>query len=220
MIATPVMPAHIARLPRDRHGRPIPWFVATLDTGARDFRIADQQRHRDALRFQRCWICGDRTGGFVAFTIGPMCAVNRISSEPPAHRDCAVYAARVCPFLANPGMRRRVTGVPDEVVPAAGDPLLRNPGVALVWVTRSYRTFRPERGNAGLLCAIGEPTETRWFCEGRDATRGEVLASMESGLLALQAACQRDDDPAGSLRLLDAEYRRALALLPAEEAAP
>lgn len=219
LLDTVPMPPGIARLPRNVAGYPIPWFVATLDTGVRDFRIADQQRHRDALRFHQCWICGMQTGKYVAFTIGPMCAVNRISGEPPSHRDCAVYAARVCPFLSNPGMRRRESGIPDEVVPAAGDPILRNPSVALVWVTRSYRVFRPDMGNAGLLCEIGDPTETRWYARGREATRAEVLASMESDLPFLREACQRDDDPAASLAMLDAQYRRALTLLPTAEAA-
>lgn len=214
LLDTVPMPARIARLPRNQVGYPIPWFVATLDTGVRDFRIADQGRHIDALRFRLCWICGERTGSHVAFVIGPMCAVNRISAEPPAHRDCAIYAARVCPFLANPGMRRRESGIPDEVVAAAGDPILRNPGVALVWVTRTYRIFRPPLGNAGLLCEIGDPTETHWYAQGRDAARAEVMASMESGLPALRNACQMDDDPAESSAMLDVQYGRALALVP------
>lgn len=215
LVDTVPMPPRIAQLPRNTVGYPIPWFVATLDDGTRDFRIADQKRHIDALRDKLCWVCGGPAGAFSAFTIGPMCAVNRISGEPPAHRDCAIYSATVCPFLANPGMRRREARKPEGVVPAAGDPILRNPGVALVWVTRSYKVIRPDAGNAGLLCEIGDPTETLWFAEGRSATRAEVLASMESGLPILREACQRDDDPAASVRMLDAEYGRALALLPA-----
>jgi hypothetical protein len=213
-VDTVTMPPRIAKLPRNAVGYPIPWFVATLPDGTRDFRIADQERHFNALKFGLCWICGQKTGANVAFTIGPMCAVNRISSEPPAHRDCAIYSARVCPFLANPAMRRRPHDV-EGVVPAAGEPILRNPGVALVWVTRSYKTFRPSLGNAGYLCEIGDPTETLWFAEGRAATRAEITASIDSGLPALQDACQRDDDPATSLRMLGAQVAQALTLVPA-----
>ena len=33
-----------------------------------------------------------------AFVIGPMCAVNRvIAPEPPSHRDCGTFSARVLP---------------------------------------------------------------------------------------------------------------------------
>lgn len=216
LVDTTPMPSRIARLPRNAVGYPIPWFVATLEDGTRDFRIADPQRHVDALRFKLCWLCGQRSGKNVAFTIGPMCAINRISSEPPAHRDCAIYAAQVCPFLTNPTMRRRESGIPEEVVPAAGEPLSRNPGVALVWVTQTYRAFRPQMGNAGYLCEIGEPTEVLWFAEGRSATRAEVMSSIDSGLPALTEACQRDDDPAESVRYLDSQVQRALMLVPSE----
>lgn len=209
------MPPRIARLPRNRQGYPIPWFVADLPDGSRDFRIASQEKHVDALRFGLCWVCGARRGAYAAFTIGPMCAVNRISAEPPAHRDCAVYSATVCPFLSVPNMRRRESGKPDGLVDAAGIAILRNPGAVLVWVTRSFKTFRPEFGAAGVLCKLGNPTELHWFAEGRTATRAEVLASMESGLPSLKAACEQDDNPAHSLQVLDREYRRALALVPA-----
>lgn len=208
------MPRRVAWLPRNQAGYPIPWFVADHN-GVRDFRIASQQRHTAALREKLCWVCGDRTGAFSAFTIGPMCAVNRLSSEPPAHRACAVYSALVCPFLANPNMRRRPVGDDDpELVAPAGVPIMRNPGVAVVWVTRSYRVFRPEMGNAGVLCRIGDPTEVLWFAEGRPATAAEARAAMDTGLPALQEACQRDADPQASLVYLTAQFERALTLLP------
>jgi hypothetical protein len=208
------MPPHIARLPRSRQGYPIPWFVATLPDGTRDFRIADQERHVDALRFNLCWICGQTYGRYRAFVIGPMCAVNRISAEPPGHVACSVYSARVCPWLATPQMTRREGHKPDGVVEAAGHTIRRNPGVALVWVTLRHTVFRPEFGVDGLLCELGEPTSLQWFAQGRDATRAEVLESMNSGLPALREACQLDADPADSLRMLDEQCQRALALVP------
>jgi hypothetical protein len=212
------MPPRIARLPRNKAGYPIPWFVAELDDGTRDFRVASEERQIDAIRLKLCWVCGGPSGAYAAFVIGPMCAVNRISAEPPAHRDCAIYSARVCPFLAVPRMRRRENNLPDGMVEAAGGPIRRNPGVALVWVTRTFTVFRAPMGNQGRLHRFGDPTEVLWYAEGRTATRAEILASMESGLPALQEACQLDDDPADSLRMLDKDYQRALALLPQEVA--
>lgn len=209
------MPPAVARLPRNRQGYPIPWFVATLPDGSRDFRVADGERHADALRFGLCWVCGGRRGAFAAFVIGPMCAVNRISAEPPAHRDCAIYSALVCPFLSVPNMRRRDNNLPDGTADAGGISIPRNPGVALVPVTRRFTSFRAEFGARGVLCELGDPTELHWYAEGRTATRDEVLASMQSGLPALQAACAEDEDPAASLRVLDREYAKALALVPA-----
>ena len=201
-------------LPLDRHGRPIPWFVATLDDGTRDPRIADSDRWADAVRFRLCWVCGQKLGRHLAFVIGPMCAVNRVSSEPPSHRDCAIYSARACPFLATPTMRRRTSNLPEHRESAGGVALARNPGVALVWVTTGYHV---ERVDGGHLVFFDDPTETQWYCEGRPATRAEVLASIDSGLPLLQAACQEDDDPQASLAALASQHEQALKLLPVED---
>lgn len=208
------MPSRIAGLPRNKAGYPIPWFVATLEDGSRDFRIAGTFQMLTAVQHKLCWVCGQPLGTYYAFTIGPMCAVNRISAEPPSHRDCAIYSALVCPFLSNPAMRRR--DLPDVagLVEPGGQPVLRNPGVTLVWLTRSFHAFTAPFGNEGILFEIGDPTETLWFADGRKATRAEVRDSMESGLPALVDACRQDDDPDSSFRDLDANYRRALTLLP------
>src|SRR5215471_20238556 len=99
------MPERVAKLPRDEKGRPVPWFVAWPD-GKPDFRCVDAPKIYIAYRDQLCWICGEKLGKFLAFPIGPMCAVNHIASEPPSHKDCAIYAAMACPFLATPKMHR------------------------------------------------------------------------------------------------------------------
>ncbi len=210
------MPPRIAKLPRNGVGYPIPWFVATLDDGARDFRIAAFGKMVDATNRRLCWICGGRLGAFMAFVIGPMSAVNRVTSEPPSHSDCAVYAARVCPFLTRPAMQRRPGAKAADTVPAAGVLLERNPGVALVWTTRSYKPFRPDRGEDGILYQIGQPTGVSWWANGRAATRAETLASIESGLPALVEACKLDGDPAAATRDLDLRVAQAMTLLPAQ----
>ena len=72
--------------------------------------------------------------------------------------------------------------MPEERHAAAGIPIDRNPGVICLWITRSFAPFQAYGGNAGVLFRLGTPVETLWFCEGRAATREEVLTSMESGL--------------------------------------
>lgn len=208
------MPGRIARLPRNPVGYPIPWFVADLDDGTRDFRIASGDKQVRAVREKLCWVCGDRVGQYVSFTIGPMCAVNRVSGEPPAHRDCAEYSAKVCPFLANPSMKRRPVGERADTIPAAGEMIERNPGVTLVWTTRSFRPFRPTMGHDGLLFELGEPTHVGWWCGARAATRAEVLASIDAGLPALREACQKDADPQDSLRYLQTQVDLAMQFVP------
>lgn len=208
----PPLPARMARLPLDKHGRPVPWFVAFID-GQPDFRVIGPGRMETAVRFGNCWVCGQPVGRYKAFVIGPMCGVNRVSAEPPSHRDCAVYSAQACPFLATPTMRRRETGLPEDRVDPAGGFIQRNPGVALVWVsTNPSRIWLPD----GLLFNVGDPVEALWFAHGRSATRAEVLASIDSGMPLLRAEAEADPDPVGAVAELDRLHAAALRLIPAE----
>jgi hypothetical protein len=197
-------------LPKDKTGRVVPWFVEWID-GVPDFRIARREAIWDGIRFDACWLCGRRVSVHKAYVIGPMCAVNRITAEPASHRECARYAVQVCPFLVRPDMRRRPADDVAGTVPAAGGMLLRNPGVSLLWVTRSFDTVSDGKG--GTLIEIGPPVRVEWWAEGRAATRAEVLAAIESGLPALRAAADIDGDRGH--RVLDREYAKALELVPA-----
>src|SRR5262245_2742625 len=96
----PPVPERMRKLPLHR-GYPVPWFVEWIE-GVPDFRIMDGRKLVRAVKEKRCWVCGELMGSYLAFTIGPMCAVNRISAEPPSHRECASFSARGCPFLTRP----------------------------------------------------------------------------------------------------------------------
>lgn len=207
----PTLPDNMARLPRDKHGRPVPWFVAWVD-GVPDFRVMGGDKITDALRFDLCWVCGRKRGRWGTFVIGPMCAVNRVSAEPPSHSDCATYSAQACPFLVTPRMHRRENRLPEGHVPPAGEMIRRNPGVALLWTSRDWR-FR----NDDKLFHVGSPSRVAWYAEGRDATRAEVLASIDSGLPILRNVAE--EEGRGAVRALEAMHADALRLIPAEEAA-
>lgn len=204
----PPMPSRIAKLPRDHRGYPVPYFVAWVD-GKPDHRIADQAKMARAMRFGLCNVCGETLGRFKCFVIGPMCAVNRLSAEPPVHLECGEWSARACPFLSIPAKKRRDNSLPDEVVEPAGNMIRRNPGAVLLWVTRRYQIIRDRRG---YLFRIGDPEETRWVMEGREATRQEVLASFESGLPLLREVA--DKQGLGAPEELEREYQKALTLVP------
>jgi hypothetical protein len=206
------VPARIARLPRDKHDRPLPWFVVAGQDGQPDFRLSSTAKVHEALRFHLCWVCGQTLGTWQAFLIGPMCAVNRTTAEPPSHRDCATYSAQVCPFLAIPGMRRRDTGLPDDkTVP--GEMLARNPGVCVLWVVRGRRWVLFPDGKGGMLFDVGDPADVEWWAQGRAATREEVLASIDGGMpfLQEQADAEGPDALAELVRMRD----RALTYAPA-----
>jgi hypothetical protein len=205
----PPAPARIAALPVDARGYPVPWFVSWVD-GKPEFRAADAAKRVQAVRLRLCWVCGEPLGAYMAFVIGPMCSVNRVSAEPPCHRECAEYSARACPFLSKPQMTRREGGMPEACTDGPGHMIRRNPGVACVWVTRGYRLVSDGRG--GALLRIGDPTEVSWWAEGRPATRAEVLASIDSGLPLLRGQIPPDD--AEQLAVLERMYVAALALVP------
>lgn len=211
------MPGRIATLKQDKAGHPIPWFVAWID-GKPDFRVVRRGGIETALARKLCFICGvpflrqERR----AFVIGPMCAINRVAPEPPAHKDCAVYSAMNCPWLATPSMKRRERGLPEDHMAPAGVAILRNPGVALVWVT-DYRAWKKFDAPGGVLFDVGEPKEALWFAHGRAATRIEVLASIDSGIPILLAEAEREG--VDSVAHLDAMRDRAMAWIPADETA-
>jgi hypothetical protein len=204
------IPKGIAALPVDR-GYPVPWFVGWVDDKP-DFRVIRPGGVRDAVKGDLCWICGRPLFlGRRAYVIGPMCAVNRVSAEPPSHIICADWSARACPFLTRPHARRREAGMPEDGVAPAGTMIRRNPGVALVWVTNQTTYFTLPDG--GVLFDVGHPMETRWYAEGRQATRVEVLESIGTGMPLLAEEAEREGPKA--LAALDQMAQRAMKLLPA-----
>jgi hypothetical protein len=211
----PDLPQRMINLPRDLRGFPIPWFIHIDAAGVPDFRVIGKDKLVDAVRKRLCWCCGQSLGKHMAFVIGPMCAVNRVISEPPSHRDCAIFAAKACPFLANPRMRRLpMDDLPEGSRGAAGVPLDRNPGATCVWVTQSYRIWNV--GN-GILFRLGVPEQTLWFCQGRLATRAEVVHSINAGLPTLLEMAQREPDAIVAIKELKQQVENVLPLLPRDD---
>ena len=203
------LPDRMRRLPKDSAGRPVPRFVEWID-GVPDFRVMSFDHLRLAVRLKLCWVCAQPLGANATFTIGPMCAVNRVSAEPPSHLDCATYSALACPFLSNPARVRREAHIPDGAVVPAGISIPRNPGVALLWTTRSWKV-EPE--GRGVLFRLGDPTRVEWYAEGREATRAEVMASIETGLPTLQEMATQEGQRA--VAALETQVADALELVPA-----
>lgn len=205
------IPAKMLKLPVAR-GYPVPYFVAWLDgdgkplprgQGTPDFRVLFPDVVRDCYFNERCWVCGGfLNSAWQSFVIGPMCSVTRTSAEPGGHYDCACWAAAACPFLARPHARRRdITG--PAIVDAPGEMIDRNPGASCVWTSRNAHRFPDGRG--GFLFNVGDPSKERppiWFAQGREATREEVMESINSGLPILDATCDKDPDPVESRQAL------------------
>lgn len=181
------IPERIAKLPRDFRGFPVPWFVAWVD-GKPQFPIMDREKLIKAIRHKFCWVCGESLGANKVFVIGPMCAINLTSSEPPSHLDCAEFSVKACPFLVNRN-QKRIESALTKQCSAAGEMIKRNPGVALLWNTKSYQTFSDHKG--GLLIRLGKATSIMAFANGERLTDFSVLEeSIESGIPLLEAVCQ------------------------------
>lgn len=192
----PPLPERMKRLKLDR-GYPVPWFVAWLDDhenevrpgeGRPEFRVMSERRLVEAVKDNRCWLCGGDLGRYKAFVIGPMCLVNKLNAEPPSHLECADFAARACPFLARPHMVRRENAMPEKELKTAGVSILRNPGVACVYVIDQPFVLKGD-GRGGVLFDLPDPHEVRFYAEGRKATIEEIERSVETGLPHLLEVC-------------------------------
>src|SRR5215469_1082231 len=179
------LPIRMTTLPVDERGYPVPWFVEWID-GQPEFRCMSAVKWRRAIKEKLCWVCGQKTGVWLAFVLGPMCGVTRTTVEPPCHLDCARWSAKNCPFLARPHMVRRG----EEELEARGAKSIggvairRNPGVTLIWVCRTYNVWAPKPGEK--LIEVGDPDTVEFWKEGRTATRKEIDHSIETALPQLQ----------------------------------
>ena len=172
MISLPEAPSRIARLPKSERGYPIPWFVWINEEGVPDFRIIGPGKLADAYNNDRCWICGSGLLGHArVYTIGPMCVINRTTSEPASHRECAEYAAKACPFLTNPREKRDTKNMVENRV-TAGVMIDRNPGATALYQTGKPKAFR---AGSGVLFQLPAPVRVDWWARGRKATREEIL---------------------------------------------
>ena len=74
---------------------------------------------------------------------------------------------------------------------APGFALERNPGVTLLWTTKSYSIF--DDGQGKYLLHMGNPVSIEWYCEGRAAKKGEILYSITTGMPALMSVAMTQE---------------------------
>lgn len=181
----PPMPVNIKRL-RVANSIPVPFFVAWVH-GKPDFRLVDPIKLGACVSRKLCWICGIPLEGEAnTFISGPMLAITRTSSEPPSHKECAVFAVKACPFLATPGKQYRVSNMPEGVHDTPGQMVKHNPGVALVWMSKFYAIPMEK----GFLFHVLDPIEAMAYREGREATKDEIREAMEISFPLAQKAAQ------------------------------
>jgi hypothetical protein len=107
-------------------------------------------------------------------------------------------------------MRRNEKDMPEGDI--QGEAVMRNPGVTLIWVTRAYKTFKPDPQKAGFLFRLAPPQDLAFYREGRIATREEILESINSGFPLLHEMAVKEG--AFAEEQLNKQYKEALMLLP------
>lgn len=210
----PPLPSRFLKLPVDHRGYPVPKFVYQRPDGIYDFRVVKPGWPVECINKKLCWLCGEKLGQFFCFVIGPMCAINRNSAEPPSHRECAEFSVKACPFMRFPNRKRDEADLPEDGVKPGGNAamIMRNPGVICLWITKSYKPYRVP-GEQGILIEIGDPVGVTWWAQGRAATRAEVMHSIDTGLPALRILAEKDGRE--SIAHLEKITQRGLMLVPA-----
>lgn len=140
-------PDTMRALPRDAAGKILPYFLGKGEG-------IDPAKWSDCVRFNRCWLCGTPMGSYKVFILGAAAVVNRISGDPPAHRDCARFLVQAQPEV-----------------------LVAQPELMFLWTTKTYSLMR---WNKSRLLEVGPTMDVSCWLNGRPATRAELDAALET----------------------------------------
>jgi hypothetical protein len=204
----PPLPARMARLEIDKRGYPVPWFVQWVKDEPK-FNLASAAKFRQAIRFGNCWICGERVGARKTFVMGPLNILNRITSEPACHFDCARFAAMACPFLILPKAEYKETPQGAHLPPNL---IQRNPGVCALWTTKTFKIV--DGGQGKRLIQVSDPVAVDWYAMGKPATRAQVKESLDDGLLYAYIPISQGPDRIEAIIAFENAYAKALHYLP------
>jgi hypothetical protein len=131
----------------------------------------------------------------MAFVGGPLSAAQRLYSDPPAHPECAVFSAKVCPFLAIPAARRREANKSADLEYIPGQ-VATNPEVFAILISDGFASM-----GMGVVRA-NQAIRVLWYHEGRLASRREIKAAI---CVALQREEVRSSRNAAEIRRLTRE---------------
>ena len=202
----PLLPDRIGRLPLDRRGIPVPWFVSWRD-GTPYFPVIDREKLKTAWAEELCWVCGEKLGSYRGWVMGPMSVIEGATPEPPSHHECAAFSACHCPHLSTPAAKYNETADPmPGHAPQVNISRIRS-GVVAIWITKG-RGAAPFAAGSGTLFKLNPPSRIEWYARGRPANRAEVQDA-----IALVSPVLRDAAEAEHRR---AEFERRLEWLEAE----
>jgi len=161
------IPSRLANRPRDARGYPIPALALIDRTGKPDFRVTDMDKWVAACRNKTCSLCGEPLGRHLAFIGGPLSFENRYFTDLPAHRECAEYALRVCPYIAAPNFKyaESIRVDADVTVRVSPEVLDARPDRFFLGITKSCT---PVRTDGDTMLVRASPWEqVSWWNEGQ-----------------------------------------------------
>ena len=84
-----------------KNGLPVP-YVVYEENGIHHFKINDHTKTLNCIKNNLCAICGTHLADDKWLISGPASAFHKHGSfnDLPMHKNCAVYALKVCPYLA------------------------------------------------------------------------------------------------------------------------
>ena len=96
------VPAQLKNFPLNKGMYLIHYTVFVDADGNPDFKVIDEKKRMHALTYDLCHLCGKSLNRPVVFIGGEKSAKTLVFMDGPMHEDCALYAVKVCPYLANP----------------------------------------------------------------------------------------------------------------------
>lgn len=119
---------------------PIPYMNRT-ETDEVNFTAISYPKVIECGRDHLCGICHKPLTYWIAFVGGPLSLQNRVYSDPPFHKECAVAAMTYCPHIRVRNHRR----TPDEKQPddfwAAPEAVFEKPDSWIIALARGYKMF-------------------------------------------------------------------------------
>lgn len=175
------IPTRLRARPR-KAGLPVPYINVFPPGGEPDFRTVDGEKVIECLDKRLCGLCGQRLGREVVLIGSEEEIERRHFHDPAMHPECAIYATKACPFLANPkrqyskmdpkhlpaGEQVDTTFQPADARPANRMGLVYSPGAAL-----TFRDGKP-------WATVYQITRIDWDAIPHDNTEGAPDAGTDS----------------------------------------
>lgn len=135
------IPDFLSHLPVDERGYPIPYFAPVVN-GKPDFRLLDKEKFDICTQYNKCAVCGRKLlKKLYYFIAGPQGAKNKISTDPPMHKECSGFSLAACPHLHFEKAERRQINLPNGTVVDNPTQVLEKPSTMFLICADSFKVI-------------------------------------------------------------------------------